>query len=52
LLLNYQSWKTGGCAIANEHVLGLLSTDVYRLQSETLMAIHKANGNFDRQRRL
>lgn len=44
LPLNYQSRKTGGCAIANEPVFGLLSTDVYRLQSETLMIIHKANG--------
>lgn len=45
LLLNYQSWKTGGCAIAYEPVFGLLSTDVFRLQSKTLMTIHKAKGN-------
>lgn len=44
LPLNYQSRKTGGCAIAYEAVFGLLSTDVYGLQSETLMTIHEANG--------
>lgn len=44
LPLNYQSRKTGGYAIACEPVFGLLSADVYRLQSKTLMTIHELNG--------